>query len=101
MYRALRQQLDDLGGREVGHLDAGKVGDGAAVVAGAARLDQLEPGACEEGFRVFLQPALGRHGDDERRAHDRPRSAASRSIQTAKPTARLALALPSRVSSPS
>ena len=91
MHRALRQQLDDLGGREIGHLDAGKVGDGAAIVARAARLDELEPGAREEGFRVLLQPALGRHRDDERRAHVPPRNAASRSIQTAKPTAGIAL----------
>ena len=92
MHRALRQQVGDLGGREVGDLDAGKVGDGAAIVARAARLDQLEPGAREEGFGVFLQPALGRHGDDERRRScARSRNAASRSIQTAKPTAGIAL----------
>ena len=87
MHRALRQQVDDLGSREVRHLDAGKVGDRAAIVARPARLDQFEPGAREEDFRVLLQPALGGHGDDERRAHGLLRNAASRSIQTAKPTA--------------
>ena len=101
MHRALRQQLDDLGGREIGDLDARQVGDRAAIVARAARLDEFEAGAREERFRVLVQPALGRHGDDERRAHDAPRSAASRSIQTAKPTAGIGLALPSRVSRPS
>ena len=74
MHRALRQQVDDLGGREIGHLDAGQVGDRAAIVALAARLDELEPGAREEGLGVFLQPALGRHRDDERRAHGAPRN---------------------------
>ena len=101
MHRALRQEVDDLGGREVGHLDAGKVGDRAAIVAHAARLDELEPGAREEALRVLLQPALGRHRDHERESHDSPRNAASRSIHTAKPTAEIAPALPSRVSKPS
>src|SRR5262249_43693218 len=101
MHRALRQEVDDFGGREIRHLDAGEVGDGAAVVARAARLDQLEPDARKEGFHVRLQPAFRRHGEDERRAHDPLRNAESRSIHTAKPTAAIALALPSRVSNPS
>ena len=58
MHRALRQQVDDFGSREIRHLDAGQIGDRAAVVARAARLDELEPGAREEGFRVRLQAAL-------------------------------------------
>ena len=87
MHGALRQQLRDLGGREIGHLDVRQVGDGAAIVARAARLDQLEPGALEERLGVLLQAALGRHRDHERRAHFPLRTAASRSIQTAKPTA--------------
>ena len=57
MYGALRQQPDDLGGREVGHLDARQVRDGAAIVARTARLDELEPGAREEDLRVL--PAAG------------------------------------------
>ena len=100
VHHALRQQVDDLGCREICHLDPGKIGDSAAVIAHAARLDELEPGAREEGFGVLLQPALGRHGDDEGCGHGVPRCA-SRSIHTAKPTAEMALALPRRVSRPS
>ena len=69
MHGALRQQLGDLRRREIGHLDARQIGDGAAIVARAARLDELEPGAREERFGVLLQAALGRHGDDEGAAH--------------------------------
>jgi hypothetical protein len=101
MHRALRQEIHHFGGRQIRHLHAGEVGDRAAVVAHAARLDQLESDARKERFHVRLQPAFRRHGDDECRAHDALRSAASRSIHTAKPTAAMALALPSRVSNPS
>ena len=69
MDRALRQRAGDLAGREIGDLDAGQSGDRAAIVARAARLDQRQAGAGEERLGVLLQPALGRHGDDERRAH--------------------------------
>ena len=54
MHRALRQEIDNLSRREIRHLDAGEVGDGAAVVARPARLDELEPGARKESFRVRL-----------------------------------------------
>ena len=57
-------------GREIGDLDAGQALDGAAIVALAARLDELEPGAREECVGVLLQPALGGHRDDEGAAHD-------------------------------
>ena len=79
MHRALRQQVDDLGGREICHLDIGKIGDRAAIVAHSARLDELEPSAREEGLGVLLQPALGRHRDDEGRTHAKPRSRPQRS----------------------
>ena len=54
----------DFGGREIGDLDAVEPGDRAAIVARAARLDQRQAGAREERLGVFLQPALGRHGED-------------------------------------
>ena len=62
----------DLGSREIGDLDAVEPGDGAAIVARAARLDQRQAGAREEGFGVLLQPALGRHGQHQRRTHAPP-----------------------------
>ena len=101
MHHALRQQVDDLGGRKIRHLDPGKIGDRPAIVARAARLDQLEAGAREEGLGVLLEPALGGHGDNEGCGHGVSRNCASRSIHTAKPTAEIAPALPSRVSRPS
>src|SRR5262249_9148125 len=45
MHHALRQEIGDLRGREIGDLNVGEISDGATVVAGAARLDQFEPGA--------------------------------------------------------
>jgi len=87
--------------RTMADLDAGQVGDSAAIVAGAARLDQLQAGAAEERLGVFLQPALGRHGDDQWRAHDGPPPPATRSIHTAKPTAGIGDFAPSRLSSSS
>ena len=101
MHRPLRQQIDDLGGREIRNLNAGKIGDGAAVVARPARLDELEPGASKERFRVRLQASFRRHRDDERRAHGAPRTRASRSIHPANPTAGMDRVLPSRESNPS
>ena len=88
-------------GREISDLDAGQARDRAAIVARAARLDQRQAGAGEERLGVLLQPALGRHGDDERRAHAAPPPPATRSIQTAKPTAGIGVLLPSRVSNSS
>ena len=72
MDGALRELAGDFGGRQIRDLDAVEAGDGAAIVARAARLDQREPGAREESFGVFLQPALGRHGEHQRRTHDAP-----------------------------
>ena len=96
MDRALRQRVGDLAGRQIGDLDAGQVGDRAAIVAGAARLDQLQAGAGEERLGVFLQPALGRHGDDSGALMTAPPPPATRSIHTAKPTAGIGAFAPSR-----
>ncbi len=102
MHHALAELLGDFRGREVSDLDAVEALDGAAIVARAARLDQFEPGAREEGFSVLLQAAFRRHGKKERRvAHDAPPQAASSSIEAAKPTAGIGEGDPSRVSSPS
>ena len=65
--------------------------NGAPVVACAARLDEVEPGAGEKRLGILLEPALGRHRQDEC-VHrlpppGTPASAASRSIHTARPTA--------------
>ena len=68
MHGAGGKLRGDFGGRKIGDLDAVEAGDGAAIVARAARLDQRKPGAGEEGFRVFLQPALGRHGEYQARS---------------------------------
>ena len=97
MHRALRQQQRDLRSREIGDLDAGQALDRAAIVALAARLDQLEPGAREERVGVLLQAALGGHRDDEGAAHDGLPQAMSRSIHTPSPTAGIGVALPSRL----
>ena len=80
----------------------GRLQENAARFFSRAGLELIKPrGAREEDLRVLLQPAFGRHRDHERRAHATPRNAASRSIQTAKPTAGIGFALPSRASSPS
>ncbi len=99
MHRALRQQQRDFRSRQVGDLDAAHALDRAAIVAFAARLDELEPGAREERVGVLLQPALGGHRDDEGAAHDGLPQAARRSIQTPNPTAGIGVVLPSRLSS--
>jgi hypothetical protein len=102
MHGALRERLDDLGSGEIGNPDGGEVRDAAAILASAPRLDEVEAGAREERFRVLLQASFGWYGNDEGLAHAfSPCSPANRSIQTAKPTAGIALALPRRVSSPS
>ena len=101
MYRALCELAGDLRRGQISHLHIGQAVDGAAVVARAARFGQREPGAGEERLGVFLQAALGGHRDDERGAHAAPLKAASRSTQTAKPTAGMADLAPSFVSNPS
>ncbi len=69
MDGAGRELAGDFGGRQISDLDAVETGDGAAIVARAARLDQRKPRAREESFRIFLQAALGGNGEDQRRAH--------------------------------
>src|SRR5215472_12345569 len=102
MHGALAELLGDLWGRQVGDFNAVEPSDGAAIVAGAARLDEIKAGAGEEGFRVLLQPALRRHRENESRgAHGAPPQAANSSIEAAKPTAGIGARAPSRVSSPS
>src|SRR5262249_61983867 len=101
MDGALGELRRDLGGRQVGDLDALDARNGAAVVARAARLHEDEAGAGKECMRVLLQAALGRDGKDEWSVHAPASSAASRSIHTANPTAGIATALPSRISRPS
>ena len=49
MRVALGEAGGDLGGREIGDFRALEAGDGAAIVARAATLRQLEAGAGEEG----------------------------------------------------
>ncbi len=79
----------------------GMSGDRAAILARAARLDELEAGAREETFRILLQPAFRRHGEHERRAHDCVPISFRRSIHTAKPTAGIGAAAPRRESNSS
>ena len=64
--------LRDFRCRKVGDFDAVETGDRAAIVARAARLDELEPGAREERLGILLQPPFCRDGENERRAHDAP-----------------------------
>src|SRR5476649_2585150 len=70
MYRAARQLRGNLARREIGDLDIVEPADGAAIVAGAARLCQRQSGAREERLGVFLQAALRRDGENEWRRHD-------------------------------
>ena len=58
MGGALAELLGDLGGGQISHFDAVEACDGAAIVAGAARLDEIEAGAGEKAFGVLLQPAF-------------------------------------------
>ena len=105
MHRAARELGGDLARREIGDLDIVEAGDGAAIVARAARFGQRKAGAGEERFGVFLQAALRGNGENERRGHDalpllaglRP----ARSTQIEKPTAGIGVAEPSCVISPS
>src|SRR5262249_43558214 len=101
MHYPLRQKLRDLGSREIGHLDPGKIRDRAAVIASAARLDEVEARAGEKCFGVLLQAALGRNRDHKSGSHGAAPHAASRSIHAANPTAGIGSLLPSRVSKPS
>ena len=101
MHRADAELRGDVRGGEIGDLDARHSGDGAAVFARAARLDELQARAREEAFRVLLQAALRRDGENERRAHGSVPIAFRRSIHTEKPTAGIGAAAPRRESNSS
>ena len=103
MHRALRELRGDVGGREIGDLDARQAGDRAAIVARAARLHELQAGAREERLGVLLQPALRRHRENERRAHALavPISVRGARSSTAKPTAGIGCGRAEPRSSPS
>ena len=111
MHRAARQLRGNLARREIGDLDIVEPGDGAAIVAGAARFRQRKSGAGEKGLGVFLQAALRGNRENEWRRHDalplwplaaglRP-SCVKASIQTENPTAGIGVGAPSWVISPS
>ncbi len=108
MHGATRQIGGDLAGRQIGDLDIVEPGNGAAIVTGAAGLGQVQAGAREEVFGVFLQAALGGNGENERRGHDALPATevagpdlVSASIQIAKPTAGIGSGAPSWDISPS
>ncbi len=100
---------DDLGRRDIGDLDARQPGDGAAIVARAPPLHELEPGASEESVGCLLQSPLGGNGEDERSlgavagmgAHQRSSPFVSRSRLIAAPTAGMSSFAPRRRASPS
>ena len=97
------QLRNDLGGREEGHLGAFDARDRASIVALAARLDEFQPGAAEEGGGVLLKPPLGGHGQNERSVvHERgiahAASPVRRSSQIEAPTAGIGAAAPRRPS---
>ncbi len=81
MSAALRELARDLGGGEEEHLDVRHAGDAAAIVARAAALDQRQAGAREEREGVLLQPALGGHGEGERRIGRHGRCAHERCLR--------------------
>ena len=102
MHGALAELLGDLGRGQISHFDAVEARDGAAIVAGAARLDEIKAGAGKKALGVLLQPALRRHGEEERGGvHAAPPHAVSSSIEAAKPTAGIGARAPSRDNSPS
>ncbi len=105
MHRAARQLRGDLARRQIGDLDIVEPVDGAAIVAGAARLGQSEAGMREERLGVFLQAALGRNRQNEWRRHDalllRLTESLRASTHTENPTAGIGVAEPSWVINPS
>jgi hypothetical protein len=114
MRLAARQPRGDFRRRQKRRLDMIEPGDGPAIIARAAPLLQLQPGPREKGEGVLLQPALGRHGDDQAVLQPvlalrpwRPQcldiahaaSPERRSIEMAAPTAGMSRAAPSVFSS--
>ncbi|CEG09365.1 hypothetical protein BN961_02790 [Afipia felis] len=86
---------------EIGDLDLIEARDGATIVARAARLGERKTCASEERVGIFLKPALGGDGENERVAHAASPALVSASIQTENPTAGMGEAAPNRVSRPS
>ena len=101
MRGALGELHRDLRSGQIGDFHAGDLAERAAILAPAARLDELEAGAAKERPRVLLQPPLGRNREHEGAAHALAPIACSRPIHTAKPTAGIAFSAPSRDKSPS
>src|SRR5262249_864513 len=98
VYGACRELARNLRRRQIRHFDIVETRDCAAVIACAPRLDECETGTREERLRVLLQAPFGRNGEDQRRIHDSPPYTASRSIQTANPTAAMDSGAPRRAS---
>src|SRR5579883_692855 len=104
MRQALGELRRDLRRRQEGNFDALEADDCAAIVAGAARLDELEARAREKAFGILLQTPLRRHCEDERRAlggHAPSPHAASTSMEAAKPTAAIGARAPNLLNRPS
>ena len=87
MGRACGQVSDDFGRREKGDFHTGQLRQRAAIVARAACLHHVQPGAGEKVTGIFLQPALGGHSEDEGGAVAHAARSGRRSIQMAAPTA--------------
>ncbi len=87
MHGALGELRGDLGRGQISDFRAVEAGNGAAILARTAGLDEFKPRTCEKVFGVLLQASLGRYREDERRAHAGPPQAASSSTEAAKPTA--------------
>src|SRR5687768_14971051 len=101
MRGALRELRGTIRRGKIGNFHIPEAGDAAAVFPRPARLHEGWSRAGKKSFGVFLQAALRRHRKDKRTAHVARPWPASRSIQTAKPTAGIGTGAPSRVSSPS
>src|SRR5579885_2555410 len=87
---------DNIGRGEEGDLNIFHSVEGPAVIAGAAALHDVEPGAGKESGGVFLQPPFRGNGDHE--THGAPPRLSS---QMAAPTAGTGLAEPSACASAS
>ena len=98
MRRPRGQLPDDLGRGQEGDLHPVEPRDGAAIIAHAAPLHDLQPRAREIFVGVFLQAPLRGHGNGERHG---AASTVSRSSQIAAPTAGVACEAPSLRASPS
>ena len=70
MRGAGRKMRGDFGSREKAISTLSRPAIAAAIIARAAALHEIEPGAGEKGVGVLLQPAFRRHGENERRLFD-------------------------------